>query len=591
MTNSTGTARRVRARTGLAAAIVTVLLAMLGVASATAARALPGPPSAPSVVTGAGLSPSPAPTSRGHAMRVVAAMQPGWNLGNTFDAIGADETAWGNPRVTQEQLRFVRSQGFNSIRIPVTWSGRFGSAPGYTVDAAWLARVQQVVDWALADGFYVMINMHHDSWEWINKLPTDRANVLAQYTALWKQLAATFRNHPPKLVFESVNEPQFAGTSGDEQNRQELNDLNVAFVHTVRAAGGWNANRLLVLPTSNQSQLDGLTATFDQLNDPNLAATIHFYGFWPFSVNIAGYTRYNAAVEQDMVDLFDRARSTFVAKGIPVIIGEYALLSYDYTRPGIIERGEVLKFLEAVGYQARTRNLTTMLWDAGSFMNRPELTWRDPGLFAQIKSSWTTRSGTASADRVYVPRTGSVAAQSLTLNLNGTSLRTLRHGGRSLTPGTDYTVSGSTLTLTAAALTRLLGQRDVGVRATLQARFSKGVPWQIDIVSYDPPVLSDATGTTSSFTVPTQFRGDQLATMEAKYEDGSNAGPANWTSFKEFWSSFRPDYSANTVTLTSDFFNEVDSGRRVTLTFHFWSGTTLTYHVTRSDSAVTGSAT
>src|SRR5690242_5205272 len=94
----------------------------------------------------------PAPDVPSSPVSAVAAMQPGWNLGNTFDAIGADETAWGNPRVTPEFLRALRAQGFKSIRIPVSWGQHEGAAPDYAIDAAFLARVKQVVDWALADG-------------------------------------------------------------------------------------------------------------------------------------------------------------------------------------------------------------------------------------------------------------------------------------------------------------------------------------------------------------------------------------------------------------------------------------------------------
>jgi len=541
-------------------------------------------------------SPSPSPsaspsTPPGTAMATVAAMQPGWNLGNTFDAI-PDETAWGNPLTTQALLHHVRAQGYRSIRIPVTWSNHHGPAPDYAIDPAWLNRVRQVVDWSLAEGLYVMINLHHDSWQWINTYPADRTGVLARYDALWTQLAAAFRDHSSRLVFESINEPTFTGTSGDDQNYQLLNELNTDFVRLVRRSGGNNSTRLLVLPTlytnAEQGRLDALTATFDQLGDPNLAATVHFYGWWPFSVNIAGGTRYNADVEQDLTGTFDRVRDTFVARGIPVIVGEWALLSWDHNRPGVIERGEFLKFIEAVGYHARIRNLTTMVWDAGQFLDRNALQWRDPGVFAMMKAGWTTRSGTASSDQVYVPRSSAITGKALTLNLNGTTFQGLRQGTADLANGTDYTVSGTTLTLTAAAVTRLAGNRAYGVNATIEARFSAGVPWPISIISYDPPIQASTTGSTTSLAIPTQFRGDQLATMEARYADGSNAGPANWTSYKEFWTHFQPDYNANTITVKPEFFTEVNDGR-VTLTFHFWSGTQITYVITKNGTSVTGS--
>ena len=144
---------------------------------------------------------------------------PGWNLGNSLDAIGADETAWGNPRVTQALLDNVRAQGFNSIRIPVTWGQHQGAAPDYTIDAAYLNRVKEVVDWALADGFYVMINIHHDSWQWINEhADRPRPPCWPGTTRSGPRSPPRSGTHSAKLVFESVNEPQFTGSSGDAQN-------------------------------------------------------------------------------------------------------------------------------------------------------------------------------------------------------------------------------------------------------------------------------------------------------------------------------------------------------------------------------------
>jgi endoglucanase len=530
---------------------------------------------------------SPPPNS---AMAAVAAMQPGWNVGNTLDAI-PDETSWGNPPITKQMFDTVRAQGFNSVRIPVTWSNHQGSAPTYTVDSTYLSRVRQVVDWALADGFYVLLNLHHDSWQWISSMPTDHDNVLARYRATWTQIANAFRDEPAKLTFESVNEPQFANVT-DDQAAPLLDEINKAFYTTVRASGGNNATRLLVLPplgsSPDQARMDKLTSTLTALNDRNLIATVHYYGFWPFSVNIAGKTTFDADTKNDMVVDFDRMYNTFVSKGIPVILGEYGLLSYDYTRPGVIEGGEVRKFFEELGYQARTKKVTTMLWDAGSFLNRNTLQWRDSDLLAQIKSSWTTRSGTASTDMVFLPKSGAITSRTLTLNLNGTTFQGLRQGGTDLTAGTDYTVSGDQLTLTASALTRLAGSRAYGIDATVQARFSQGVPWSINVITFDPPVLSNATGTASGVTIPTQFRGDVLATMEAKYGDGSAAGTANWTPFQEFSGAFWPDYATNTITLKSDFLNALRDGERVTLTFHFWSGTLVRYTVIKSGSSVTG---
>ena len=554
----------------------------------------PGPsPSAPGPSPSASSSPSTPPSTppAGNAMAAVAAMQPGWNLGNSLDATGADETSWGNPRITEALLDGIKAQGFKSIRIPVTWGQHQGGAPDYAIEAAYLARVKEVVDWALADGFYVMLNIHHDSWQWINTMPTDRTAVLARYNATWTQLAAAFRDSPDKLVLESVNEPQFTGSSGDAQNAALLHELNTSFRTIVRDSGGGNATRLLVLPTlhtsADQARLDELTATFTAVNDPNLIATVHYYGYWPFSVNIAGGYRFDATAQKDLTDMFDRISATFVARGIPVIIGEFGLLGFD-RHTGTIEQGEKLKFFELFGYEARVNKVTTMLWDNGQHFGRTSLQWSDPELIAQIKSSWTTRSGTAASDLVFSARSAAITARTVTLNLNGTTFTGLRHGSTELVRGTDYTIAGDQLTLTAALLTRLSGSRAYGVNATLHAHFSTGVPWRLNLITHDSPLLAAATGTTSAFAIPTTFRGDQLATMEATYADGSNAGPQNWTSYKEFDYTFAPDYTGNVITLKPEFFAEVTDGSRVTLKFHFWSGAVVTYHVTRSGTTVTG---
>jgi endoglucanase len=189
---------------------------------------------------------------------------------------------------------------------------------------------------------------------------------------------------------------------------------------------------------------------------------------------------------------------------------------------------------------------------------------------------------------VFVPKSGAVTSHELTLNLNGTDFQGLRHGSRPLLRGRDYTVSGDRLTLTAAALTALVGDRPHGVNATLEARFSRGVPWRIDVISHERPVLSSASGNTGGLSVPTQFRGDMLATMEAKYDDGGNAGPADWTSYQQ-WDTAFSAYTGDAIKLTAEFFTSLRDNARVTLTFHFWSGAKVTYHVTKSGSTVTGS--
>ncbi len=293
-----------------------------------------------------------------------------------------------------------------------------------------------------------------------------------------------------------------------------------------------------------------------------------------------------------MLDVFSRAYDTFVSKGIPVYMGEYGTLSYpDYTKPyNTVEPGEALKYFELLGYEARINHVTTALWDAGSFVNRNTFQPRDPELFSLIQSSWKTRSGTAASDQLFVPKSGPVTAQTIGLNLNGTTFKGLSAGGWTLVKGRDYAINGDQLTLTAATVARLAGSQAYGVDSTLAVRFSTGVPWNINVITYGPVTQVNATGdTTNALTIPTQFNGDVLATMEAKYADGSGAGPASWTTYQQFGYAFTPDSVGNAITMTPAFLNAINDGVPVTLTFYFWSGAKTTYTVIRSGTAVTGS--
>ncbi|MDT0266676.1 cellulase family glycosylhydrolase [Streptomyces sp. DSM 44915] len=562
-------------------AVTTLILAAFGLA------ALPGGAQAADPLTEPTTAPEPA-----SAEEVVAAMEPGWNLGNTLDATGDDETSWGNPRVEQELFAAIKSEGFNSVRIPVTWSQHQGAAPDYAIDADHLARVQEVVDMALAEDLYVLINIHHDSWQWVMNLPTQHDEVLARYTATWDQLAETFADAPDEVLFESINEPFFEGSSGDAQNAELLHELNATFHEIVRGSGGGNVDRVLVLPTlhtaSEQPRLDELAATFAELNDPNLAATVHYYGFWPFSVNIAGYTHFDDETRADLEGMFERVDQTFVSQGIPVILGEFGLLGFDQ-HTGTVQQGEKLKFFEAFGAEAREHGVTTMLWDNGQHLDRTGLDWQDPALFRQIAASWTGRSGTASSDQVFVARGSDPAPATLTLNPNGTTLTAVTQDGAPLVEGTDYTLSGDQLTLTADLLAELTASQEHGVNAQLTLEFSAGAPWDVRVLTYEAPTLEAASGTTDELVIPAAFLGDQLATMEAVYAEGGNAGPQDWTSYKEFGYTFDPDYEAGTIALTAEFFAGVRDGATVELTFHFWSGSTVNYTLTTSGSQVTGS--
>ncbi|WP_157184272.1 cellulase family glycosylhydrolase [Evansella cellulosilytica] len=523
----------------------------------------------------------------------VKEMQPGWNLGNTFDAVGEDETAWGNPFVTKELIEEIANQGFNSIRIPVTFDQRMAEGPDYTIDEDFLNRVTQAVDWSLDEDLYVMINIHHDSWIWLEAgMHEDYDESIARFDAIWEQLADHFKDYPMELMFESINEPRFWGS--EEEKLGYLYDLNMSFYDIVRNSGGMNDIRPLVLPTldtspDHQHTLDHLYDTIIELDDPNLISTIHFYGFWPFSVNVAGYTHFDEETKGHIIETFDRVYDTFTANDIPVVLGEFGLLGFD-THTGVIQQGEKLKFFEFMIHYAKEKEITHMLWDNGQHFNRTSFEWRDQELYDIMKASWETRSATAESNFIYLKRGEEIEDTSLQLHLHGNEFVSLLLDGQTLIEGEDYELNGDALIINASLLEELTTSQDLGVNAKLTATFTQGADWYIRVISYDTPVMEDASGTVRDFVIPTQFNGDDLKTMEAIYPDGSAAGPHNWTTFKEFGYAFSPDYEANEIYFPYGeyrFFNELNDGE-VELTFYFWSGEVLTYQLTKDGENIVG---
>lgn len=506
--------------------------------------------------------------------KYVDAMQPGINLGNTLDAI-PNETSWGNPLVTRALMQQFAAAGYKSIRIPITWTDHTGPAPTYTVDPVWMDRVQQVVDWAQEAGLYVMINVHHDSWQWINAMPTNREVVLTRFTAVWTQISERFANYPATLMFESINEPQFAGVD-EATARVLLDELNALFFDIVRSSGGMNATRPLVLPclntNSSQANLDSLAATLAKLNDPNLITTFHFYGFWPFSVNIMGYTKFNTASLDNIVQGFDPVYDTFVAKGIPAIVGEFGVLEN-----ASILRGEALKYHEYVAQYSRAKRMTHMFWDTGGLIDRTTGQVRDPELYGIMKQTLTGRATTAESDLVFLNGGEEIRDTRINLDLNGNTFVSLSEGGTTLQQWVDYTIKGSVLTLFKRRLEKY-ASAPFGHKATLAVNVSSGPAWNLHVRYIGSPELSPVAGTNGgNLVIPTAFNGDLLATMEAKRADGSVAGPANWTVFKQ-WGVYLPNYTNNTITLDDGFFAGEPAGT-IDLKFHFWSGRVVTYQL------------
>ena len=140
-----------------------------------------------------------------NASQIAGQIQAGWNLGNTMEA-QCGETAWGNPMVNQQLINAVKAAGFNAIRIPAAWDCHADQTT-LTIDAAWMARVKQVVDYAYNQGMYVILNIHWDGG-WLEEHPlySYQAAVNQKQRAYWTQIANTFKNYNERLLFAGTNE-------------------------------------------------------------------------------------------------------------------------------------------------------------------------------------------------------------------------------------------------------------------------------------------------------------------------------------------------------------------------------------------------
>jgi len=290
------------------------------------------------------VTPDPAVSA---AMQFAASMKIGWNLGNTLEGhnnLTPSETAWQSTVTTQTLMNGVADAGFGAVRIPVTWGTKIGPAPNYTIDAAWLNRVATVVEYVRVAGMKAIINIHHDgadSSHWLSVKTADlsganKTAIDAKFTAVWRQIAEKFSTAGDYLLFEAFNELHDGSWGdGNTAQRNRVNELNQIFVNTVRAVGGQNSSRYLVIPgwvTRPSVTVSSLVLPTDP-TPSRLIVTIHFYDPIDFTEgedqNVWGNKALpgNWANESYVQSTFNSVKNKFVANGVPVIIGEYGAVN------------------------------------------------------------------------------------------------------------------------------------------------------------------------------------------------------------------------------------------------------------------------
>lgn len=337
----------------------------------------------------------------------VSHMNIGWNLGNTFDAYGtwisgsspsSYETAWGNVSTTKAMIDSVKEQGFNTIRIPITWAQHIDGSGN--IDEAWLVRVKEVVDYAYNDGLYVIINTHHDGGEgggdkvsWLRADTSVYSSTKEKFAALWINIANVFKDYDDHLIFEGYNELIDSGNTWDHASNDSaydaVNSYAQLFVDTVRATGGNNLERNLIVQTYvgswTQSVLDRFTVPADTAED-HLICAVHSYTPWGFTGTSAtvNWTPVHNDFQSSDKSEIDSCISQIAAFrdriGIPVIIGEFGAENKN-------NEDQIELYVQYFVDKAGSQGLKCIYWDNGIFndgtksegyaiFNRSSLTWK-----------------------------------------------------------------------------------------------------------------------------------------------------------------------------------------------------------------------
>lgn len=360
---------------------------------------------------------------------ILSDMGIGWNLGNSLDSHDSGtlsfdtsdpkawETSWGNTITTKAIIDKIKESGFNTIRIPVTWGIHMGSAPDYTVNDSWMKRVQEIVDYCMDNNIYAIIDVHHDNSWCIPNYENETASI-DKLTKLWTQIAVHFKDYDYNLLFEVLNEPREVGsptewTGGTKESRDVVNKLNQAALNAIRLTGGNNSQRTVILPTYAASATIDAIDDFKVPNDKHIMVSLHAYSPSLFAQttedsipslkkNLEGIlpqeyidmidwhsllTKWGSDEDKkNLTNEFDIYHNKFIAKGIPVLLGEFGA----WNKNNSDQRANYSGFYVS---EAKKRGMACILWDNGNssemgYFDRKNLTWFFPEIRNSIINSY-----------------------------------------------------------------------------------------------------------------------------------------------------------------------------------------------------------
>ncbi len=302
---------------------------------------------------------------------LLSEMGVGWNLGNALDA-PEGETDWHMPATTPEMIDKIHELGFNTIRIPTSWGLHTSGAPDYTIDEEWFARVEEVVNYALDNDMYVILNSHHDN-DFYYPSRSHEEETYNYIEKIWTQIAERFKDYDQHLIFQSMNEPRLSGTDYEwwvDYNNQDcldaleiISNCNQKFVDIVRSSGGRNEDRYLLCAVYCGSGYYALEEPYKLPNDTvdgRLLISVHAYT--PYDLAMDGnlsIKSFGAAQRQPIDDVIDKNYEKFGKNGVGVIIDEMGITN----KNNPYDRQDWATYFVA---KAKSRNQVCIWWDNGN---------------------------------------------------------------------------------------------------------------------------------------------------------------------------------------------------------------------------------
>ncbi|KAI0469465.1 putative cellulase [Xylaria cf. heliscus] len=530
----------------------------------------------------------------------VAAINPGWNLGNTLDAT-PNEGSWNNPPVQAQTFNDIKAAGFKSVRIPVTYADHFtGTSPGWAINADWLQRVSDVVDMALDAGLYVLTNVHHDSWQWadVSASGANLTQIEERMYQTWLQIGEKLGCKSSSVAFEPINEPPV----NTEEQAAELNKLNGIFLKALKDSGGFNTKRVVTLvgPSMDSIKTSQWFEAPTGYDNP-WALQYHYYSPYDFIFSAWGKTTLSdqdiATVQSDLENI----RANFT--DVPLVLGEFD------ASPISTEPAARRKYMDVVVRKAKELNTAVMVWDNGlDHFDRNTKKWKDPqsleillnaakGISNSLATYTTDASATQQSSSAYVfHKVGDdVTAQKISVSLNGNTLKSIAiESGAALAVSTDYTSSGGDITFTSSFLSKYFSSSgSPGSKANLTLTFSAGATAAVNLVQWDVPKLGSTSSKAvsgSDLRIPVTWAGvSQPAAVKMLRQDGvylfddwtQYLGPlqAAYGTYSGQW-----NWDGNDLILTATTVNAViAAGVATTFTFDFFPripGNSLSYTLT-----------